>query len=159
MARSTQNKSPADAQAAEREARRRAAERTDAAGTVTVACRLPCGLGVPVQGFNMLTDGTVVAIEGQGLLRFRGANDRTAMVDESGHGLTSGIDAKAWAALERQHANAPWLTAGAVFAKRKAADARAEAQERAEVNVGFNGVDPLAPAPGLKPDGDTEPAL
>lgn len=143
------NQSKAD-KAAERARAAREAERVDAAGTVTVACRLPCGLVVPVDGFDMDVDGKVSACSGTGHLRFKGGNDKMALVDESGHGLTSGIDAKAWAAIEQQYAKSPILLSGALFAKRKAADARAAAQERADVNVGFTGVDPDAPAPGLE---------
>ena len=152
-----QNPNKAGMSAEEREARRKAAERVDATGTVTVACRLPCGLAVPIAGFDMAFDGTVTEAA-QGMLRFRGANDKSALVDESGHGLTSGIPAKAWEAIQQRYAKAAWLTSGALFAKRKAADARGEAQERGEVNVGFNGVDQSAPAAGLEPVNKVDPA-
>lgn len=115
----------------------------DAAGTVTVACRLPCGLHVPV--------------EGHGILQFKGSNDRTAMLDEHGHGLTSGVPAAAWDALTAQYATAKWLTSGAVFAHTKVADARAQATEQADENVGFDGIDPEAPGNKLSPAGATEP--
>lgn len=143
------NQAKAD-KAAERARAAREAERVDAAGTVTVACRLPCGLVVPVDGFDMDADGKVSACTGVGHLRFKGAHDKMAMVDESGHGLTSGIDAKAWAAIEHQFSKSPILLSGALFSKRKAADARAAAQERSDVNIGFTGVDPDAPGPRLE---------
>lgn len=147
----------ADIAAQARIATRKVAERTDARGTVTVACRLPCGLAVPVDGWDMAADGTVSGCEGRGLLRFRGAADQSALVDASGHGLTSGIPDAAWEFIERTYAKAKWLTSGALFAANKRANASDEAQERGEIDVGFNGLDADKPAPGLQPDGTPEP--
>lgn len=106
-------------------------DRTDAAGTVTVACRLPSGLSVDVRD--------------HGTLVFKGANDKRALAlaDEQGyHGLTTGVPAAAWAALEEQYAKAKWLTNGFLFATTKAKDAAKEARERGERDAGFNPVDP-----------------
>jgi hypothetical protein len=106
-------------------------DRTDAAGTVTVACRLPSGLSVDVLG--------------HGTLLFKGANDKRALAlagEQGFHGLTSGVPKDAWDALTVQYATAKWLTGGFVFATTKARDALKEAQERGDVNAGFNQIDP-----------------
>lgn len=103
----------------------------DAAGTVSVGCRLPAGLRVHVAG--------------HGDLVFKGTNDPRALAlrDEYGyHGITSGIPADAWGALVEQYAKAKWLTSGAIFAARKVADVLAEATEKSDHNVGFNPLDP-----------------
>lgn len=107
------------------------ADRTDVAGTVTVACRLPAGLSVDVRGF--------------GVLEFKGANDRRALAlaDEQGfHGLTTGVPADAWNALTEQYADAKWLTNGFVFAAKKSKDAVKEAVSLGDRDAGFNPVDP-----------------
>lgn len=108
-----------------------AADRTDAAGTVTVACRLPAGLSVNVAGY--------------GVLEFKGANDRRALAlaDEQGfHGLTTGVPAEAWNALTEQYADAKWLANGFVFAAKKSKDAAKEARNVGPTDAGFNPVDP-----------------
>lgn len=108
-----------------------AVDRTDAAGTVTVGCRLPAGLSVDVQG--------------HGTLVFKGANDKRALAlaDEQGfHGLTSGVPKDAWEALTEQYAKAKWLTGGFVFAAAKYKDAEKEAQNLGARDAGFNQVDP-----------------
>lgn len=108
-----------------------AADRTDAAGTVSVACRLPAGLSVDVRG--------------HGTLVFKGANDRRALAlaDEQGfHGITTGVPKDAWEALTEQYASAKWLTNGFVFAASKVKDVVREAQDIGATDAGFNAVDP-----------------
>lgn len=118
-------------------------ERIDAAGTVSVGCRLPSGLNV-----NVEVDGEIVT------LHFKGSNDRRALAlaDEQGyHGITSDIPTAHWKAVEEQYATAKWLTSGAVFAAGKRKAVVAEAQELGDRDVGFNALDPEAPANGVEP--------
>jgi len=103
-------------------------DRTDAAGTVTVACRLPAGLEVAVRGF--------------GTLKFKGCNDKLAMALDRYHGLTSGVSADAWAALQDQYAKAPWLVEGFLFAATKSKDAARESDSIGDQDAGFNPMDP-----------------
>lgn len=121
--------------------RNAADDRTDAAGTVSVACRLPAGLIVDV-----VVDGNPVR------LAFKGANDprALALADEQGfHGITSGVPAAHWKAVEEQYAEAKWRTSGALFAAGKLKAVVSEAQDRGDVNVGFNAIDPEAPENGV----------
>lgn len=111
-------------------------DRTDAAGTVTLACRLPGGLR-----FENVPD--------YGTLMIKGSNDQRALVmaDEYGHhGITTGFPADAWEWIQNHpfYSKAKWLTSGAVFSTAKSKDAVKEAQDRGEHNVGFNGLDPEA---------------
>jgi hypothetical protein len=106
-------------------------DRTDAAGTVTVGCRLPAGLSVDVPG--------------HGTLVFKGCNDKRAiaLADEQGyHGLTSGVPKDAWNALTEMYAKAPWLKNGFLFAAAKYKDAEKEARNLGARDAGFNQVDP-----------------
>lgn len=108
----------------------RPGELTDAAGTVTVGCRLPHGLDVQVEGF--------------GTLHFNGQHSRSIIVPEARgfHGLTSGVSADAWAALQDQYADAKWLKEGFLFAATKSKDAMKEAEELGDRDAGFNQLDP-----------------
>ena len=112
-------------------------DRTDAAGTVSVGCRLPAGLRV-----NVVVDGEPVS------LYFKGANDKRALAlaDEQGyHGITSGIPADHWKAVEEQYAKAKWLVEGFVFAAGKQNAVIAEAQSLGARNAGFNPLNPDKP--------------
>lgn len=106
-------------------------DRTDAAGTVSVACRLPAGLYVDVRG--------------HGMLKFKGENDRTTFIEKEGrgwHGITTGVPKDAWDALTEQYAGAKWLKEGFVFAASKSKDVAKEAIELGERDAGFNPIDP-----------------
>lgn len=126
-----------------RTSRRTADDRTDAAGTVTVGCRLPAGLRV-----NVVVDGEPVS------LYFKGANDKRALAlaDEQGfHGITSGVPEAHWKAVEAQYPKAKWLTEGFVFAAGKHKAAVAEAQDLGARDAGFNPLDPENPMPKIEP--------
>lgn len=111
---------------------------SDAAGTVTVACRLPAGLRFE----------NVPGVDG-GVLMLKGSNDDWAlkMADEYGEaGLTSGVPAEAWAYIESHpfYSKARYFKSGAVFAATKNRDVIKEAQNRADEKTGFEGLDPEA---------------
>lgn len=109
-------------------------DRTDASGTVTIACRLPAGLRFE-------------NVPGHGTLMIKGCNDDFAlkMADLQGyHGLTSGFPADAWDWIQNHpfYSKSKWLKGGFVFAVTKHKDAVKEAQNRGDHNAGFNGLDP-----------------
>lgn len=111
---------------------------SDAAGTVTVACRLPAGLRFE----------NVPGVDG-GVLMLKGSNDDWAlkMADEYGEaGLTSGVPAEAWAYIENHpyYSKARYFKNGSVFAATKSKDVIKEAQNRADEKTGFEGLDPEA---------------
>lgn len=130
-----------------RNSNRNADDRTDAAGTVSVACRLPAGLIVDV-----VVDGNPVR------LAFKGANDprALALADEQGfHGITSGVPAAHWKAVEEQYADAKWLASGALFAAGKVKAVESEAQAIGAVDLGYNPIDPaVGPIAGVTPGDD-----
>lgn len=103
-------------------------ERVDAAGTVSIACRLPAGLEIHVAG--------------HGVLKIKGANDRLAIALDRYHGVTSGVPADVWEAVKEQYATAKWLTEGHIFATTKSKDAVRESESIGEQNAGFNPMDP-----------------
>lgn len=106
-------------------------DRTDAAGTVSVACRLPAGLSVDVRGHGTLT--------------FKGENDPSAIIVAEArghHGITTGVPKEAWDALEEQYAGARWLKEGFVFAATKSKDVITEARDLGDRDAGFNQIDP-----------------
>lgn len=114
--------------------RRTTAQPSDAAGTVTVACRLPAGLRIE-------------NVPGHGTIMFKGSNDEWALKmveDYEAHGLTSGVPADAWDWIKNHpfYSKAKWMTSGAVFATTKAKDAVKEAQDRGQTTTGFEALDP-----------------
>lgn len=111
-----------------------ASEKTDAAGTVSVGCRLPAGFRVE-------------NIPGHGTIMFKGSNDKRALMlaDEQGfHGVTTGVPRDAWEWIVNHPVigKSKAITSGALFAATKSKDAVKEAQNRGDHNVGFNGLDP-----------------
>lgn len=99
---------------------------------VTVACRLPHGIIIP------LPDGSEVKING---LNAPGAH--------SGHGFTN-LKEDTWETIKAAYPRAAWLKNKSMFAFSDADSATDAAIERKDVNVGFNQIDPKAPsAPGV----------
>jgi hypothetical protein len=112
------------------------AQPSDAAGTVTVACRLPGGLRFE----------NVPGVPG-GVLMIKGSNDEWALKmveDYEAHGLTSGVPQEAWDHIVNHpyYKDSKWMRSGAVFATTKAKDAIKEAQDRGQTKTGFEGLDP-----------------
>ena len=110
-------------------------DRTDAAGTVSVACRLPAGLKVDLRA------------EGYGELYFKGENDPSAIIVAEArghHGITTGVPKEAWEALLAHpiYSRAKWLKEGFVFAATKSKDVITEARDLGERDAGFNQIDP-----------------
>lgn len=94
---------------------------------VVVACRLPHGLIVPIPG------GENVVLNG---LNSRGAH--------SGHGFTN-LKRETWDTLTAIYGEKAWLRNQSVFAFSDAESATDAAEDRQEVNVGFNQIDPNKP--------------
>lgn len=109
--------------------------------TVIIGCRLPHG--ITLQGM----DGPVT-LNGQNTALVPGAPGLTH-VDES-------QSAYLFATYEQY---APFQS-NAIFTTNtaKVSDAAAMARELEDVQTGFEGVDPDAPAPGVKPEGDVDKA-
>ncbi len=153
MSRNTQNDTD-KAKAARAKAAKAEADRTDARGTVSIACRLPTGLRSPLAGHNKFLD-------------LKGANDRAALLTVSaldasgmpitrgGHGITTGVKSEDWAYVQEHFKDAKWLKSGAVFSATKKDAAIDEASEREGENVGFNGID--GDAPGRKLERGDQP--
>lgn len=108
------------------------AESRKSSKMVVVACRLPHGLDVP------LPNGDVVRING---LNARGAH--------SGHGFTN-LKVETWEAIKTLYAGKLWLKNQAVFAFADADSATDAAEDRSDVNVGFNGIDPNNPNASIR---------
>lgn len=96
-------------------------------GMVRVACKLPHGLNV------RMPDGRTIELNG--------LHSRQTV---AGHGMTY-IPAKDWDAIQVVYAEAKWLRNEHVFAFADADDAAAMAEEREQVNAGFNPIDPKNP--------------
>lgn len=58
------------------------------------------------------------------------------------HGMTSGVSAADWEAIKTEYAEATWLKNEFVFAYAAPEDASAKAQERKDVENGFEPVNP-----------------
>lgn len=101
--------------------------------SVTVACKLPCGLHIliPEHGID---------------IKLHGAASPYAI---GGHGMTQGINAAQWAIVEEIHKETKWLTSEAVFAMNKPQDASDKADERKDVRIGFEAINPKDPNNGL----------
>lgn len=94
---------------------------------VTVACKLPQGLTIP------LPDGTTLTLHGM--------NSPFAI---AGFGMTD-VQAGVWAVVEAEYASAKWLANEVVFAMGDKDSAVDKATERQSEKSGFEAVDPLKP--------------
>jgi hypothetical protein len=112
--------------------------------TVTIACKLPQGLHI--------------VLNGQPALKLHGALSPYA---HSGHGMTRNVPTDTWNAVQAQHKDAKWLTNGLVFAAGDSESAADEAEEREGVVSGFEPVDPAnldKLAPGIQNLDSPDPA-
>lgn len=103
--------------------------------TLTIACKLPQGLHIkiPEQGID---------------IKLHGSMSPYAI---GGHGMTQGINAAQWAAVEAHPVlgESRWLKNEVVFAMNKPQDASDKATERKDVRAGFEPIDPKDPSNGL----------
>jgi len=100
-------------------------------GFVTVACKLPQGLIIP------LPDERSIKLHG-----------RASPFAVAEHGMTQVTEAD-WATVLAMYAGAKWLTSEAVFALKEPESAAAKASERQGVDAGFDPIDPNNPNNGL----------
>lgn len=105
--------------------------RNRTADMLTIACKLPQGLRIP--------------LEGQPDVVLNGVHSAFSI---AGHGMTD-VKAETWAAIEKRYAEAAWLKNELVFAMGDKDSAVDKAEERQDVKTGFEAVDPKKPGPGL----------
>lgn len=103
--------------------------------TVTVACKLPNGLIMDIPGAKEP-------------VHLKGANHEDAI---AGHGLTE-VDADFWDAWTKLYADFQPLRKEMIFAQGSERSAAAKAKERKDEKTGLEGLDPEAPAAGIKPE-------
>lgn len=99
---------------------------------VTVACKLPQGLIIVIPPMGEQREQRV---------KLNGRYSAFAIAD---HGMTQ-VKADTWAAIQMLHADALWLKNEHVFAVSDAQSASDKAEERADVDAGFNKIDPKNP--------------
>lgn len=104
-------------------------------GFVTVACKLPQGLIVTIPGAPDVS-----------------LNGRYSPFAIGEHGMTQ-VREDTWEQIQELYAGAKWLTGEHVFALGDPASAKDKAEDRAEINAGFDPIDPEAPekTPGINP--------
>jgi hypothetical protein len=100
--------------------------RKRSADMLTIACKLPQGLSIP------MPDGPNLVLNG--------AHSPFALM---GHGMTD-VKAAAWAIVEDQHAESAWLKNEVVFAMGDKESAVDKAEDRVDTKAGFEPVDPKA---------------
>lgn len=115
-------------------------QKSDDASFVTVACKLPHGLQIRV---------------GEQALTLRGSNSPEAI---GGYGFTL-VNESFWNEWLKSYCNFEPVKKGLIYALAKGGDARARAQEQAEVKNGLEPLNPKSPIPGIKqvPRTDAEP--
>jgi hypothetical protein len=106
-----------------------ATRKTAPSDTLTIACKLPQGLRIPLP-----TTGGELVIKGAGS---PGAH--------SGHGYTHGVPKDVWVEIEAHYGDKKWFADEHVFAMAQMEDATAKAQEREDVPAGFEKIDPNNP--------------
>lgn len=102
--------------------------RKRSADMLTIACKLPQGLRIP------LPEAPDVVLNGS-----------TSPFALAGHGMTD-VKAETWAAIEEKYAEAAWLKNEVVFAMGDKESAVDKAEDRQGVKAGFEPVDPKAAA-------------
>lgn len=100
---------------------------------ISVGCKLPNGLHLDHGGKRVTLNGS------------------NASVVIGGHGITEGVDADFFDAWMKAHEDYQPVKQGLIFAHGKTASVQAMAKERASNKSGFEGLNPDAPAPGIKP--------
>lgn len=119
--------------------------------TITVGCKLPHGLQIPL---GSLEDTTV---DGKQVKMFR-PNGRHITLNgyhakeasAFGVGITDGVDAAEFRAWAEKHREFAPLARGLIFEVKRPSDAPAAAKERADLKSGFEGLDPEKPAPKVQ---------
>ena len=100
------------------------ARKPRSADMLTIACKLPQGLSIPMpEGPNLVLNGL---------------HSPFAL---AGHGMTD-VKAAAWAIVEERYADAFWLKNEMVFAMGDRDSAVDKAEDRQEEKAGFEPVDP-----------------
>ncbi len=99
---------------------------------ITVGCKLPNGLHLDHGGKRVTLKGS------------------NASVVIGGHGITEGVDKDFFDAWMEAHKDFQAVKQGLIFAHGKKANVEAEAKEKATNPSGFEGLNPDAPAPGIK---------
>lgn len=105
--------------------------RKRSADMLTIACKMPQGLHIP------MPDGS--------MLKLHGTHSPFALM---GHGMTD-VKTATWNIVEDTYANAPWLVNEVVFAMGDKESAADKAEDRQAVKAGFEPVDPLKMPAGL----------
>lgn len=121
---------------------------TSSGDFVTVACKLPQGLTIVIPPMGEQREQRVTL------------HGRYSPYAIGEHGMTQ-VKADVWATIQMVHAEQKWLTNEHVFALRDQQSASDKAEERAEVNAGFNKIDPAKPnqtlaARGIQREGDQD---
>ena len=102
--------------------------------TVTVACKIPNGLHLDL-------DGRRITLNGSSSSQIAG-----------GFGLSEDVDKAFFDEWVKRYRDSPAVTGGIVFAYENAADTKARAAEYANLKTGLEPLDPKNPAPGLTAD-------
>lgn len=107
--------------------------------TVTIACKLPSGLHLEVNGRRVTVKGNAhqfgIAPPGQA---------------SGGYALTPGVSKDFWEAWLKIHGESDVVRKGLIFSSTRTIDARARGTEQAAVRSGFEGIEPEAPGAGLE---------
>lgn len=104
----------------------------DAPSFLTIACKLPHGLQITVNGVSVT---------------LRGSNSPGAI---GGYGFTN-VKEDFWNAWLLTHRSYVPVQKGLIFAHPKAQAAKAKAEEQAGIKNGLEPLDPQKPIPGIKP--------
>lgn len=99
---------------------------------VTVGCKLPNGLVLEQDGYQV---------------ELNGSNSSLVF---GGYGLTEGVDKDAFDKWLSVHKNQPYVKNELVFAQAKTNSAQAKASENAKVKSGLEGLPQDKPMPGIE---------
>lgn len=115
-------------------------EQEKISGTVTIGCKLPCGLVMTFGGKSV---------------ELRGSRASRIL---NGYGLTENVDEEFWEAWKKAHAKLPYVKNELVFAYADTRSAQDMAQERQNERTGLEGLDPDKPGKDLEkvPESDEE---
>lgn len=114
------------------------------AKTVSIACKLPQGLIIHLDGFPQP-------------VKLHGVH---SPYNIGGFGITQNVPVEVWEAIKKQHGHALWLKNEFVFANSSGDDLADEADEKAAARTGFEPIDPNKPDSRsmIQPDGAKDPA-